>query len=33
MQIAHLSVAVTRPERAARAIAEIWQGHALPFFP
>jgi hypothetical protein len=33
MQIAHLSVAVAKPERAARAVAEIWRGSAFPFFP
>lgn len=31
--IFHLSIAADRPERAARIIAEIWQGSAYPFPP
>jgi hypothetical protein len=33
MKISHVSVAVREPERAARALAEIWGGSAHPFFP
>ncbi|MCP3805536.1 hypothetical protein NLX83_40350 [Allokutzneria sp. A3M-2-11 16] len=33
MAVSHVSVAVTNPEAAARAVAEIWQGSAFPFFP
>jgi hypothetical protein len=33
MSISHVSVAVNDPERAARALAEIWRGSAYPFFP
>lgn len=33
MTISHVSIAVRDPERAARALAEIWGGAAHPFFP
>jgi hypothetical protein len=33
MKISHVSVAVREPERAARALAEIWGRRAHPFFP
>lgn len=33
MKISHVSVALRDPQRAAQALAEIWQGNAYPFFP